>query len=176
MDRIPVYFMPGLAANALIFEKISLPPESFEMFFLEWEIPLPDEKLIDYAKRITLKIMHRNPVLIGVSFGGILVQEMAQFIDAKKIIIISSVTNNKQLPRRMKMAKLTKAYKLIPMQLLINAENAPRSLLGNTIWQRLDLYRKYLYVRDVSYLKWAIEQVVNWERTVTDNKVVHIHR
>jgi esterase/lipase len=32
-----------------------------------------------------------NPVLIGVSFGGILVQEMAKHIDARKVIIISSV-------------------------------------------------------------------------------------
>jgi hypothetical protein len=31
--------------------------------------------LDDYAKRIAKKIKRENPVLIGVSFGGILVQK-----------------------------------------------------------------------------------------------------
>jgi thioesterase domain-containing protein len=37
-----------------------------------------DESLDEYAKRIAEKIKLENPVLIGVSFGGILVQEMAK--------------------------------------------------------------------------------------------------
>jgi hypothetical protein len=37
----------------------------------EWEIPLAKESLDDYAKRIAKKIKRENPVLIGVSFGGI---------------------------------------------------------------------------------------------------------
>ena len=39
MNKIPVYFMPGLAASIAIFERIKLPESEFEMFFLEWEIP-----------------------------------------------------------------------------------------------------------------------------------------
>ena len=36
MSKIPVYFMPGLAASPIIFENIKLPEEDFEMYFLEW--------------------------------------------------------------------------------------------------------------------------------------------
>ena len=88
MNKIPVYFMPGLAASIAIFERIKLPESEFEMFFLEWEIPNEKETLQEYAKRMTKKIVHENPVLIGVSFGGILVQEMASFITVRKVIII----------------------------------------------------------------------------------------
>ncbi len=70
--------------------------------------------------RMAAKITHANPVLIGVSFGGILVQEMAQFITTRKVIIISSVRCNNQFPRRLKIAKATKAYKLLPMRLIAN--------------------------------------------------------
>lgn len=76
--------MPGLAASSAIFERISLPSTEFEMVLLEWEIPLDNETLANYAKRIATKIKHKNPVLIGVSFGGILVQEMSKWIDARK--------------------------------------------------------------------------------------------
>lgn len=123
MSKVPVYFMPGLAASTTIFERIALPEDVFEIHLLEWEIPFDGESLPDYAKRITQNIKHQNPVLIGVSFGGILVQEMAKHITARKVIIISSVKSNTEFPRRMKIAKTTKAYKLIPMRLILNVEN-----------------------------------------------------
>lgn len=175
MSKIPVYFMPGLAASSAIFERIVLPENSFEMILLEWEIPLDNETLVQYAKRMTQKITHLNPVLIGVSFGGILVQEMAKFIAARKVIIISSVKTNLEFPRRMKVAKTTKAYKLIPTALIGNIENLSSFSFGKKINQRLKLYEKFLRIRDKRYLDWAVEQIILWERTVADENVIHIH-
>lgn len=175
MSKIPVYFMPGLAASVAIFERIKLPEDQFEVVFLEWEIPFEKESLADYAKRMTVKIKHENPVLIGVSFGGILVQEMANFIATKKVIIISSVKTNLEFPRRMIVAKNTKAYKLFPISLVQNLESLAKFSFGKKVNQRLKLYEKFLSVRDKLYLDWAIEQVVLWNRTVVDQKVIHIH-
>ena len=175
MEKIPVYFMPGLAASTSIFERIKLPESEFEMFFLEWEIPLEKESLQDYAKRMAQKIKHENPVLIGVSFGGILVQEMASFITVRKVIIISSVKCNLEFPKRMVLAKSTKAYKLIPVSLVQNIESLAKFSFGKKVNERLKLYEKFLSVRDKRYLDWAIEQVVLWERKVIDSDVIHIH-
>ncbi|MGZ9676470.1 alpha/beta hydrolase [Flavobacterium sp. GNP001] len=175
MDRIPVYFMPGLAASTAIFERISLPESQFEMHLLEWEIPLPNESLQQYASRMAAKITHVNPVLVGVSFGGILVQEMEKFITTRKVIIISSVRCNNQFPRRLKIAKATKAYKLLPMRFIANIDALARFSFGHKINERLHLYKKFLSVRDVGYLTWAVEQVVLWDRVAIDDKVIHIH-
>jgi pimeloyl-ACP methyl ester carboxylesterase len=175
MSKIPVYLMPGLAASAAIFERIALPKATFEIVLLEWEIPLDQETLPDYAKRMTEKIKHPNPVLIGVSFGGILVQEMAAFVQVRKVIIISSVKSNLEFPRRMKIAKTTKAYKLIPMSLILNIENLAKFSFGAKVNQRLKLYEKFLSVRDIRYLDWAIEKVILWDRTVANKNVIHIH-
>ena len=160
MTKIPVYMMPGLAASSSIFERIILPDDIFETVLLEWEIPFDKETLPDYAKRIANKIQHQNPVLIGVSFGGILVQEMAKCIETRKVIIISSVKTNLEFPRRMKVAKTTKAYKLIPTNLLANVESLTKFSFGFKIDQRLKLYEKFLRVRDKRYLDWAVEQVI----------------
>jgi pimeloyl-ACP methyl ester carboxylesterase len=175
MSKIPVYLMPGLAASTTIFERIALPSDTFEIHLLEWEIPLDNESLTDYAKRIADKIKHKNPVLIGVSFGGILVQEMSKFIKTRKVIIISSVKSNLEFPRRMKIAKTTKAYKLIPMNLILNMESLAKFSFGEKVNQRLKLYEKFLSVRDIRYLNWAVEQVILWDRTVVDENVIHIH-
>jgi len=173
--KISVYFMPGLAASSLIFERIDLPQELFEVHFLDWELPVGEESLAEYAKRMSEKITAPNPVLIGVSFGGILVQEMAAFLSPKKVIIISSVKSNLEFPRRMKMAKTTKAYKLIPTSIFSNIEKLSTFSFGKSITQRLKLYERFLSVRDVYYLDWAIKNVILWEPTRVNPNVIHIH-
>ena len=167
--------MPGLAASSSIFENIKLPEDEFEVVLLEWFMPFEKESLEDYALRMTANIKHEKPVLIGVSFGGILVQEMSNHINVRKTIIVSSVKSNKEFPRRMKIAKKTLAYKLIPTQLLANVEALAKYAFGETVTKRLALYEKYLQMRDKKYLDWAIENVILWKNDKVNDKVVHIH-
>jgi esterase/lipase len=175
MKKQAVYFMPGLAASSSIFHGIKLSEDIFEIFLLEWFLPKNKETLTDYAKRMAKKVTHDNAILIGVSFGGVLVQEMATFLKVKKVIIISSVKSNLELPRRMKIAKTTKAYKILPTSLLQDVEKLVKYAFGNQLKKKLQLYEKYLYMRDKVYLDWAIEQMICWDRTITDEKVIHIH-
>lgn len=175
MSVIPVYFMPGLAASSTIFERIALPTDTFEIILLEWILPESKESLQHYAKRMAEKVTHKDAVLIGVSFGGVLVQEMAQFLTLRKLIIISSVKSNVELPRRMKIAKTTKAYKLIPTSLLQDADKLIKYAFGTALKKRLTLYEKFLHMRNKIYLDWAIEQMFCWQRTKIDPNVIHIH-
>ena len=168
--------MPGLASGPSIFENIKLPEEQFEMYFLEWFLPIENESIESYALRMTQKITHNNPVLIGVSFGGVLVQEMAKIIQTDKVIIISSVKTNKEFPSRFKIARNTKAYKLIPTQLLADIEKLVKYAFGdNIVAKRLKLYEKYLSVRDKHYLDWAIEIILCWNQKEINEAVIHIH-
>ena len=96
---IHVYLMPGMAANPIIFENIKLPNDQFKIHWLEWIIPKPKETIEQYAKRLANKVHHKNSVLIGVSFGGIIVQEMSKFLTLKKLIVVSSVKNSSELPK-----------------------------------------------------------------------------
>jgi len=176
MSKIHVYFMPGMAASSSIFERIQLPTSVFEIHLLEWLLPEKEETIEDYAQRVAKNIKHKNVILVGVSFGGILVQEMKPFVNPKKVIIISSIKSNVEFPRRFKVAKTTKAYKLIPTQLFENLDTLARFTFGSSIIkQRLKLYEKFLSVHDKVYLDWAIEQILNWKRTEIDPDVIHIH-
>ena len=175
MSRIHVYFMPGMAASSLIFERIKMPEDTFESHLLDWIIPNKNDTLQDYAKKMAEKVTHQNVVLIGVSFGGILVQEMAHFLSVKKVIIISSVKSNTELPSRMKIAKSTKAYKLLPTSMAQKIEVLSKFAFGSIIKQRLILYEKYMCMRDKTYLDWSIEQIINWTQITPDSNLVHIH-
>lgn len=168
--------MPGLAASPAIFENIKLDKNEFEVVLLEWKIPFKGESLQDYAKRIADDITRSNPVIIGVSFGGILVQEISKIISVRKTIIISSVKSSKEFPTTFKLAKLTYIYKIFPTTILQNIESyIPDSINNKYLKGRKGLYKKFLSVRDKLYLEWSIEQVVLWDRAEPDPDVIHIH-
>ncbi len=170
-----IYFVPGLAAGKEIFENISLPTEKYEMHIIEWMIPSKKETIAQYAKRMAEKVLEPNSVLIGVSFGGLMVQEMSLFLDLKKLIIISSVKSKYELPKRMRFFKNIQAYKLIPSSFLDNAKDLTKYALGVNSKKKLDLYQRYLSVKNTQYLKWAIHQMVGWERKEEIEGVIHIH-
>ncbi len=163
INRIPVYFMPGLAASSKIFENIKLDPSIYSMHFLDWKLPNPNETLDCYVKRLLLDIKHENPVLLGVSFGGIIIQEMSKYISVRQLIIVSSVTSFKEFPRRMHLAKSLKLYNVFPTRLFSNFDYLKYVMVGKHLKKRLEMYKIYLFVNDKKYLDWAIKNVINWE-------------
>lgn len=177
MERnvIHVYLMPGMAASPKIFEYIKLPETQFEIHLLEWIIPLSNETLENYALRMINYIKHENIVLLGVSFGGVLVQEMSKHLSIRKLIIVSSVKSMYELPKKMSIAKSTMAYKLLPVQLASNIDLFTKYAFGSNIKKRLELYKKYMSVNDSNYLSWAIKQMVCWNQENDHVGVVHIH-
>jgi pimeloyl-ACP methyl ester carboxylesterase len=166
--------MPGMSANSLIFEKIKF-PKNFELHKLDWISPNIDESIENYAKRLSEKIVHKNPVLIGVSFGGILVQEISKIIKVNKLIIISSIKCNKEMPSHMKFGKITKSYKFLPVKWINDFESLISFVLGPKIKRRVELYRKYLSVRDQNYLSWSIRELIEWKQDKPLKDVIHIH-
>ncbi len=173
--KIHVYFMPGMAANSSIFENIRLDEDRFQMHFLEWFVPDKGMSFRAYAEAMCSRIKHDSPVLIGVSFGGMLVQEMAKIIEVRKIIIISSVKFKRELPKRLIFAKYTKIHRLLPTGLVNNVELLAKYAFGETVTKRLELYEEYLSIRDKYYLDWAIDKIVHWDQNSCDPSVVHIH-
>ena len=166
--------MPGMAASPKIFEFISF-PDSFVLHYLSWIQPNDNESLEAYALRMSKCIKHLNPILVGVSFGGILVQEIAKHIIVDKIVIVSSIKNNKELPLPMKMAKKTNAHKLLPTQWINSLDALALFAFGKGIQKRIKLYQKYLSEKDPNYLSWAINALVQWDQNYTLGKVIHVH-
>ncbi len=174
-SKTHIYFVPGLAAGKEIFENISLPAEEYEIHIIEWLIPIKKETLTEYAKRMAAKILVPNTVLIGVSFGGVVAQEMSNFLNLKKLIIISSVKSKRELPGKMRFFKTFPAYRLIPPSFLENTKNMVKYGLGIKSKAKLETYQKYLSVKNTHYLKWAIKQMVGWDRIEEIENVIHIH-
>ena len=172
---IPIYMMPGMAASPAIFENIDLDGSKYELHLLQWKIPGKDETLTDYASRMLEDVIHENPVLLGVSFGGVLVQEMAKQIAHKKLIIVSSIKTRAEMPRRMRVSGKLKLYGIAPVSIFKNMDQWPKYAPSSKLKHKAELYRKYLSVNDPRYLNWAIKQMVCWDQQVPPKDIVHIH-
>lgn len=173
--RIPVYLMPGMAADPSIFDNLELPEDRFEIIRLQWQIPEPGETLQQYAKKMLKFIHHTNPVLIGVSFGGVIVQEIAKLIDLKRLIIISSVKGKDELPPRMKFAAKTGIFRILPTSLASHIDYFEKIAFGGFLKKRAKLYKQYIGITDKQYLDWAIKNMVKWDCEKPDERVIHIH-
>ncbi|MBQ0732812.1 alpha/beta fold hydrolase [Aquimarina celericrescens] len=170
-----VYFIPGMAADVSIFEHIKLPEDQYRMYTIPWKIPHRTESITEYAKRMCEEIKHDNAVLVGVSFGGIMVQEMSKHLNVKKLIIVSSVKNKYELPKRIKIARKTGFYKLLPTSLVSKIDNWEKLAFGEFAKKRAAMYQKYLAVNDKTYLDWAIEKMVCWDQEEYPEEIIHIH-
>ena len=170
-----VYLMPGMAADPIIFEHFKLPEDRYKIHWLEWQIPSKTETLQAYAQRMCKFIKYDNVVLLGVSFGGILVQEMSKYLNLKKLFVVSSVKSHYELPKRLKFLKVTKAYKILPTSLASHVDLLAKYAFGETVKKRVDLYKKYLSVNDTVYLDWAIKQVVCWDQEEANPDAIYIH-
>ncbi|MDP2088405.1 MAG: alpha/beta hydrolase [Flavobacteriaceae bacterium] len=174
MEKIHLYFVPGLAASSKIFEHLKF-PSHYEIHYLEWIDPLKNETVSDYSKRMCALVRHENPILIGVSFGGIIVQEMKNYLTDSKTIIISSIKTKYEHSKLSRIAKKIRLYRLFPYLLIYALEFSIQIFFGKKTAERIDLYRLYLSKRDYNYLKWAVRNVLNWDRTLADPKIIHIH-
>ncbi|WP_035899304.1 alpha/beta hydrolase [Leeuwenhoekiella sp. MAR_2009_132] len=172
---IHIYLMPGMAANPSIFEYIKLPESDYKLHPLTWKIPNVNDSLEDYAKKMLLEVREKNPVFIGVSFGGVVVQEMAKYIKYKKVIIISSVKSKTELPRRMRFSRALGLYHLAPFKLVRNIDTLSNYAVGDRLKHKVALYKKYLSITNPIYLNWALKQMLCWEQTEFLEDLVHIH-
>lgn len=175
MTKQQVYYMPGMAASPSIFEYIKLDPKRFKTNNLEWIQPLSiNESIEAYAKRISIGI-EPNSILIGVSFGGILVQEISKIIPCKQLIIISSIKSNQELPKIMRFAQTSGIHKLLPVELVGLVKDWRKLAFSPKTMRKATLYEKYLSVRDPKYLRWCISQVINWSQQEPLENTLHLH-
>lgn len=171
-----IYFVPGTAANSKIFNRINFPKDKFELHYLEWLLPSSkNESIQSYSKRLCKNIHHKNPILIGVSFGGIVVQEMSKIIPCDKLIIISSIKNKYELPKKLSFIKKAKLYLLAPIHFIAPVEKLISFLFGKKAQKRIDAYKMYLSLRNPMYLKWAIKEALYWKQEKSIPGIIHLH-
>lgn len=169
-----LYLFPGLGADESIFRNLKLP--GYEIVHIKWIKPLNGENVADYAARLTYQIKDdTEAVLIGLSFGGMVAQEIAKLIDPTMTIIVSSIKTVKEKPIQMDIAKKLRPHKLIPSILAIEFDFWYPWTFGKTTAFEKSYIKRMARGIHPDFTDWATDAAINWENTVTVPNLLHIH-
>jgi pimeloyl-ACP methyl ester carboxylesterase len=168
-----VYLISGLGADKTAFSFLDL---SFcNPVFINWISPVPEEELEQYAQRLKEQIKDPFPIVIGVSFGGMLATEMAKADTTLKSIIISSNKTYKELPNHLKLGKWLPLYKWLPSFFYKKAHLFFHWFFKPKGQKQEEIFKSILESSDVPFTKWAIEAILKWRNNTTPKNVIHIH-
>ncbi|WP_113639059.1 alpha/beta hydrolase [Nubsella zeaxanthinifaciens] len=168
-----VYIFSGLGADERVFKYLDL--TGLEVTFVKWIKPQVNEILADYAKRLSAQIKDENPILIGLSFGGIVATEMSKIIPTEKLILLSSLKTRNEIPLLYRIAGKLNLHKIIPYSLLKSNTFFNRWLFGIIRKNDKDLFQKVLADTDIDFLRWAINVIVKWDNQLLHPQLYHIH-
>nr|WKN39808.1 alpha/beta hydrolase [Tunicatimonas sp. TK19036] len=170
-----VYFISGLGADERAFRYIKLP--GVEKRFIRWIPPKPKEPLRQYAHRLIDQIDTSQPVtLVGLSFGGIVAQVIAELIPCAQLILISSIKNPRELSPALRFVKKAHIYRALPLKWLkpIAIRLAPYWFDAVSDRQK-GLLRNIINDTDEVFAQWAIGATLQWRGSHTSAPTVHLH-
>ncbi|NOS93056.1 MAG: alpha/beta hydrolase [Cyclobacteriaceae bacterium] len=168
-----IYLLSGLGADQRIFDRLDL--SGFEVHYIEWIKPLPDDTMKSYAHRLSSQIKSPKPILIGVSFGGMMATEIAAQVAAEMVILISSARDSNAIPFYFRMLRYLPIHRWIPIQWMKKGNALQDWVFGITQKEDKELLRAILTATDPYFLRWAIHQIIIWNKRSEPLPIAQIH-
>lgn len=171
--RKTLYLFSGLGADERAFQRLD--PSGYPVVFIKWISPEKGETIESYASRLLEQITTPNPVLIGLSFGGMMSVEVAKQIRTEKVILIASAKTKKEIPLYYRLAGKICLHKLLPAKILKWPNALADWFFGVTATEDKLILAQILNDTDPRFLKWAIDKVARWKNTTELSNIKHIH-
>ena len=168
-----IYLISGLGADERVFKNLDF--NGFEPHFIKWIEPFENENLPDYAKRLLPQITTEKPLIVGVSFGGMIAVEISKLIYYPKVIIVSSAQTKKDIPEIYRFLGSLKIHYFIPSFILNSANFITYWLFGVTTFEDKKLLKAILEDTNIHFLKWALLAISTWKNETMNDDIIHIH-
>jgi hypothetical protein len=170
-----IYCISSMCANCKMFDNIEL-PQGYVKQYIERLIPDEEETLEAYTHRMAENIDTSQPfILMGCSFGAIIMQEMNRFLHPEKNIVVSSMKHLDEIPFLFKTVKATHLAKKFPKKLYAVNEQTKKlfvRLIYNMSENELGRYVSYT---SPEYLKRAFCQITQRKPSIKCKNLYHIH-
>lgn len=173
-DKKPIYCISGLGADARLFSNLEI-SGTFGLKPVAWIPARSGETIESYAERMAAVITDQNPILLGVSFGGMIAVEMAKFMPIKKIFLVSSIKTRFEKPFYFRMGAFLRLNKLISLKPTKFLEPFENFNLGVKTAEDKELAEDYHRHFDEKFGDWAIDRIIHWKNEVYPPNLTHIH-
>jgi len=102
---------------------------------------------------------------VGVSFGGLLALEVGRLRPLARVVLISSLSDSRQLPPLLKLGRATGLYQLVPFGLLPYLPRLAQWFFGARNGREYRLLARILRDTDPAFARWATQQLLHWDST-----------
>lgn len=170
-----LYLIPGLGADERVFQFLDL--DDLPHQIIRWEIPAPDESMDSYVNKLIKQIDPTQRIeLLGLSFGGIIAQEIALRVPCPRLILISGIYHPLELRFGIRLIRRLNLLKWISGDWL-------KRLGRRFAWyafaplnrEERKLLDAILADTDPTFLKWAANQVLTWQGADVEGALVRVH-
>lgn len=168
-----IYIISGLGADERVFQRIDF--QDYSPIFIQWIRPENKESISAYAKRLIEQIQDEKPILMGLSFGGMVAIEIAKQIETEKIILFSSTKTRFELPFYFRWIGFLKIHKLVPTRVLKCPNAFSYWIFGASSTFEKGILKIILTETEANYLKWSVNQILNWKNEFIPLNTTHIH-
>jgi len=168
-----IFIFSGLGADHRIFHKMNF--QSFEPVFIHWLEPLNNETIQDYALRISKQITEPNPLVIGISFGGIIAIEVSKFLPFQKLVLIASAKTKQEIPFLYRMLGKLRVPLFFPMQWLKKSNRLSYFVFSVSTQEDRKILDDIYNDTSPTYLRWALNAVCTWQNETITQNLLHIH-
>jgi len=171
MSRI--YCISGLGADQRIFQKLHI--DGCDLVPLNWVPYDKHDDLPCYAQKLAARIEDKLPVILGVSFGGMLAVEIAKQQPTKKVFIVSSAKTKAELGHPGNFLKWLINSKILPGAVFTTPNRYTLDFFGAETEDEKALLRDIIRRSDGAFMKWALKALISWESNTWPANVTHIH-
>jgi pimeloyl-ACP methyl ester carboxylesterase len=135
--------------------------------------------MAQYAQRLRAQIQTPRPILLGLSFGGMMAVEVAKLVEARKIILLSSAATRQEIPPYYRLFGAFSLRRRLSAQLPARLFTTPNPVINWLFGVRSPedkaLLAAILKDTDPDFLVWALEAVAQWTNTEKPARLIHIH-
>jgi hypothetical protein len=176
-----IYCFSGLGADHRLFDNLQI--DNAILHPIYWELPDQTDTMRSYAFKLANQIKHRHIILLGVSFGGMLVSEIVanqehfkSKFTIEKSFVISSCKTHRELPKLMRLAGKLRVHRLAPYHSILRNHRMNRIAFSlESKEEELVVKRQMLENSNIEYIKRSINIILSWKSLSAPEEITHIH-
>ena len=169
-----LYIIPGQGSDYRIFKYFKF--DNFDTVNIKYIIPDRHETMQTYAHKLATQIDTSSEYsIIGVSLGGMLAVEMSEFLNPKKVIIISSAKNRTELPFRYKFMRYFPINKIFGGFFIKTMAPIAQKIVEPDSKNNRETFKAMLKSKNKKFMKRSVNMIINWKRKTNTKNIIHIH-
>jgi pimeloyl-ACP methyl ester carboxylesterase len=168
-----LYCISGLGADRRMFGKLRL--KNALLTSLPWPPNGPNDTIHTYAQKVSALIPDTKPIILGLSFGGMLAVEIARQRPVEKLFLISSAKTVDELPKPNPFILFLIRTGLLPAHIFNMPNRFVYKAFGAYTHDEKELISNILKDSDGHFMKWAFKALLYWDNVQRPENAIHIH-